>query len=124
MRNERGERLLQFCRENELVVTNTLFKHHPRRLYTWKSPGDRYRNQIDFIMVKSRFKTSATNCKTFPGADCGSDYHLLVMEHKLKLKRTRPQSNFRKITQENINHFQTEIQPSLVNIKGNIEHQE
>ena len=41
MRNERGDRLVDFCASNNLVITNTTFKHHPRRLYTWISPGDR-----------------------------------------------------------------------------------
>lgn len=33
-RNERGERLLQFASENDLLIANSLFEHHPRRLYT------------------------------------------------------------------------------------------
>ena len=39
-RNERGDRLLHFCIENNLVVINTFFQHPKRLLYTWKSPGD------------------------------------------------------------------------------------
>ena len=38
MRNEAGQRLIEFCQENTLVITNTLFQHHRRRLYTWTSP--------------------------------------------------------------------------------------
>lgn len=40
-RNERGDRLADWCVENRLVETNTWFKSHPRRQYTWKSPGDK-----------------------------------------------------------------------------------
>jgi hypothetical protein len=39
-RNERGERLAEFCNEKKLVVANTLFMQHQRRRYTWKMPGD------------------------------------------------------------------------------------
>ena len=46
-RNMRGTRLIEFCKANNLVVSNTWFKHPARRLYTWKSPGDICRNQID-----------------------------------------------------------------------------
>jgi len=46
-RNERGERLVQFCREQRYVITNTMFEHHKRRLVTWISPGG-YLNQIDY----------------------------------------------------------------------------
>ena len=38
MWNEAGQRLTEFCQENALVIANTLFQQHERRLYTWKSP--------------------------------------------------------------------------------------
>ena len=38
MRNEVGQRLIEFCQENALVIANTLFQQHKRRLYTWTSP--------------------------------------------------------------------------------------
>ena len=38
MWNEAGQRLIEFCQENALVVANTLFQQHKRRLYTWTSP--------------------------------------------------------------------------------------
>ena len=37
-RNEEGERMVDFCEQNELVVTNTLFDQPKRRLYIWTSP--------------------------------------------------------------------------------------
>ena len=36
--NEIGQRLTEFCQENALVIANTLFQQHKRRLYTWISP--------------------------------------------------------------------------------------
>ena len=36
--NEAGQRLIEFCQENALVIANTLFQQHKRRLYTWTSP--------------------------------------------------------------------------------------
>ena len=35
--NEAGQRLTEFCQENALVIANTLFQQHKRRLYTWTS---------------------------------------------------------------------------------------
>ena len=35
MRNEAGQRLIEFCQENALVIANSLFQQHKRRLYTW-----------------------------------------------------------------------------------------
>ena len=38
MWNEAGQRLVEFCQEKALVIANTLFQQHKRRLYTWTSP--------------------------------------------------------------------------------------
>ena len=40
VQNEAGQRLIEFCQENSLVIANTLFQQHKRRLYTWTSPDD------------------------------------------------------------------------------------
>ena len=42
MRNETGQKLIEFCRENALVIANTLFQQHKRRLYTWTSPDGQH----------------------------------------------------------------------------------
>ena len=49
--NEAGQRLIEFCQENALVIANTLFQQHKRRLYTCTSPNGQYRNQIDFFAL-------------------------------------------------------------------------
>ena len=48
--NEAGQRLLEVCQENALVIENILFQQHKRRLYTWTSPHGQYKNQIDYIL--------------------------------------------------------------------------
>ena len=52
--NEAGQRLIEFCKENALVIENTLFQQHKRRLYTWTSPDGPYRNQINYILCSQR----------------------------------------------------------------------
>ena len=52
--NEAGQRLIGFCQENALVIANTLFQQHKRRLYTWTSPDGQHRNQIDYILCSQR----------------------------------------------------------------------
>jgi len=42
VQNEAGQRLIEFCQENALVIANTLFQQHKRRLYTWTSPDGQY----------------------------------------------------------------------------------
>ena len=50
VQNEAGQRLIEFCQENALVIGNTLFQQHKRRLYTWTSPDGQHQNQIDYIL--------------------------------------------------------------------------
>ena len=62
--NEAGQRLIEFCQENALVITNTLFQQHRRRLYTWTSPDGRHQNQIDYILCSQRWRSSIQSTKT------------------------------------------------------------
>ena len=50
LQNEAGQRLTKFCQENTLVIANTLFQQHKKRLYTWTSPDGQHQNQIDYIL--------------------------------------------------------------------------
>ena len=84
--NERGKRLIEFCQENSLVITNTTFQQNARRLYTWKSPGNIHRNQIDFILIRKRFQNAVINAKTYPGADINSDHIPVICKLQIKLK--------------------------------------
>ena len=42
IRNEARQRLIEFCQKNALVIANTLFQQHKRRLYTWTSPDGQH----------------------------------------------------------------------------------
>ena len=50
VQDKAGQRLTKFCRENTLIIANTLFQYHKRRIYTWTSPDYQYQNQIDYIL--------------------------------------------------------------------------
>ncbi|XP_047002876.1 craniofacial development protein 2-like [Schistocerca americana] len=82
--NEAGQRLLEFCQENSLIITNTLFQLPKQRLYTWTSPDGQH--QIDYILCKQRWKSAVQSATTRPGADCGSDHELLIAKIRLKLQ--------------------------------------
>ena len=59
MQNEPCEQWLQWYATNSQVITNTWFKHYPRRLWTWKNPGGNIENQIDYITINMRFLRAA-----------------------------------------------------------------
>ena len=87
VQNETGKRLVEFCQENALVIVNTLFQQHKRRLDTWTSPDGLHKNQIDYILCSQRWRSSIKSAKTRPKADCGSDHELLIAKFRLKLKK-------------------------------------
>ena len=89
VQNETGQRLIEFCQENTLVIANTLFQQHKRRLYTWTSPDGRHQNQTDYILCSHRWRSSIQSAKTRLGADCGSDHELLITKFRLKLKKVK-----------------------------------
>ena len=84
IRKEAGQRVIEFCQENPLVITNTLFQQHKRRFYTWTSPDCQHRNQIDYILCSQRWRSSIQSAKIRPGADCGSDHELVIAKFRLK----------------------------------------
>ena len=94
VQNEAGQRLIEFWQENALVIANTLFQQHKRRLYTWTSPDGQHWNQIDYVLCSQRWRSSIQSAKTRPGADYVSDHELLIAKFRLKLtkveKTTRP----------------------------------
>ena len=53
VQNEAGQRLREFCQENALVIANTLFQQHKRKLHMditrWQ-----HQNQIDYILCSQR----------------------------------------------------------------------
>ena len=97
VRNERGDQWIEWCNGQDLMVANTWFMQPARRKYTWKSPGDRTRNQIDYITIKKRFRNAVKETKTYPGADIGSDHVPVICRIQVKLKCIKKQARAKKL---------------------------
>ena len=80
---KQGKGQQSFCQEIALVIANTLFQQHKKRLCTWTSPDGQHQNQIDYILCSQRWTSSIQSAKTRLGADCDSDHELLA---KFRLK--------------------------------------
>jgi len=87
VQNEAGQRLTELCQENALVIANTLFQQHKRRLSTWTSPDGQYQNQTDYIFCSQKLRSSIQSAKTRLGVDWGSDHD--IAKFRVKLKETR-----------------------------------
>ena len=92
MWNEAGQRLIEFCQENTLVIENTLPTTQEKTLHLDITRWSTLKS--DYILCSQRRKSSIQSAKTRLGADCGSEYELLIAKFRLKLKKvgktTRP----------------------------------
>ena len=95
--HERAFRILEFASFNDLVLANAFGHHEASRRWTWHSPNEQHHNQIDYILVRKRFRSGVNIARTrrFPGADIGSDHDLLMMTRHLRLKRISKSNHIR-----------------------------
>ena len=98
VQSEAGQRLTELCQENTLVIANTLFQQHKRRLYKWTSLDGQHQNQIDYIFCSQRWRSFIQSAKTGLGANCGSDHKLLIAKFRLKLKKVGKTTNHSCVT--------------------------
>ena len=109
----RGLRLLEFAIIHDLVLANTFGHHKASRRWTWHSPSGQHHYQIDYILVRKRFRSgvNSARARSFPGADIGSDQDLLMMTFHLRLKRiskpqhTRLKFDLEKLKDPNVLHL-------------------
>ena len=90
-RNERGERLLDFANENNLVVTNSLFFKAANRYCTWDTPRGVTKNQIDFILSSDR--KIVQNCEVITKVDIGSDHRMVRARVEIDKKTNETKKN-------------------------------
>ena len=130
--NDNGERLRLFCNINGLCICNTFFEHKRIHKLTWRSPDGHTCNEIDYICISQRWKTSVRDVRVYRGADIGSDHHLLGATVKLRLKKldkqmkTKPFAIEKLKDQTKVSEFQVALTNRfdlLSNFDGTLEEQ-
>ena len=139
----KDEHLLQYAKENNLVLTNTLFPHKLCHRTTWtsmeriknhlssdgKARRNPYRNQIDYIIMKTLHRKLIMDSRSHSGISTPTDHKLV--KAKIKLEWWRLNKQFKKSTKLNIDRlrdpvvrkqYQDRLQDKLVKERGNNEH--
>ncbi|GFS14922.1 craniofacial development protein 2-like [Elysia marginata] len=86
VRNQNGERFLELCMGNNLVIGGTIFKHEDIHKETWNSPDGQTRNQINHAAINRRWRSSLVDARAIRGGDIGSDHNLVLTKLRLKLE--------------------------------------
>ena len=87
--NNNGERLVELCEENNLVIGGTQFKHKDIHKVTWRSPSYNTVTKIDHVIINQKCRRSLHDVKVRRGADVGSDHMFVMATLSLKLCRAR-----------------------------------
>ena len=93
VQNSNGEKFVEFCQLNNLVIGGTKFLHRLAHKVTWRSPDGKYLNQIDHIAISGRWSRSMMDVRSYRGADMASDHFLVMARLKIRLKACKKRSD-------------------------------
>ena len=85
--NSNGRELLEFCNQQDLILTNTLFRHKMANRTTWESPATNiegrrnpYRNLIDYVMVRKTHRHTVIDSRAHNGLMTNTDHRLVRIQ--------------------------------------------
>ena len=128
--NSTGRTLLETCLQYELIITNTLFNHKLSHNTTWTAPFRKFtthdgsqrrnqiRNQIDYIIVKSKYRSYIRNSRSYGGIITDTDHKLVLANFEIEVNLHK--MNMKKELQINISELSKK--ENHVKYKENISH--
>jgi exonuclease III len=132
--NENGQRLVDFCAANNLIISNTFFQHKAVHQRTWMHPGNKKWHMLDYTLVNRKFRSSVEDVRVhrMAAGAIGTDHHLLRTKLKFHLKSRKKRPNQQPVrldrkklkNEQFIKAFQDElmnrpVQPNLTNVNIN-----
>ena len=117
--NDNGIRLASYANINNLIIGGTLFPHRDIHKISWISADGDTHNQIDHILINRKFRSALQDVRSYRGADCDTDHHLVIAKVKVRLKMNKNQRSFKRpmydLEKLNVERTCSEYQVNLQN---------
>ena len=91
--NNNGERLVNFCLNNNCAICGTCVQHKDVHKLIWKSSYREIVNQIDLVAIHNKWRRSLKNVHTCKGTDAGNDHYLMLSRFNLCLRKAPAKKN-------------------------------
>ena len=111
-RNERGEMLVNFSERYNMKIMNSVFQKRAGRKWTWRSPNEETKNEIDFI-ITDNFNI-VKDVTVINKVNIGSDHRMVASRIKFdfKIERTKmilKKKTFPRHTVGNVSEYKLEV---------------
>uniref|UniRef100_A0A1Y1M0F5 Reverse transcriptase domain-containing protein n=2 Tax=Photinus pyralis TaxID=7054 RepID=A0A1Y1M0F5_PHOPY len=82
-KNNNGVRLINFCVDNNLIITNTFYKHKEIHKFTREVESRNEKSIIDYILINREYRKEIIDVKVKRGPEIYSDHYLVVAKSRL-----------------------------------------
>jgi hypothetical protein len=100
--NNNRNLLIDFAMVSGMSIKSLIFPHKDIHKYTWISPDENHRNQIDHVLINFNLKNCITNIRTLHRVDMDSDHLLMGIWIKMKLRKMERQKQVNRIVKYDI----------------------
>ncbi|XP_055388146.1 uncharacterized protein LOC129616516, partial [Condylostylus longicornis] len=121
--SENGHRLLQFASETSLKIKSTSFKRKEIHKGTWKIPGTNLANQIDHVLISTRWSSSIIDVRSCRGANCDSDHYLVKTILRQRISNVAKNRGVRRVKWDSDKLKDNEITQQFQNSVKNLMHE-
>lgn len=121
VRNNNGERMLDFCIINRLIITNTFFEHKDIHKYTREIKSRNEKSIIDYILVEEDNRQIVLDTKVRRGPEIDSDHYLVITKLREELEEKNEHKRDKVIEYESIRTYKLLEQESAIRYKNTLD---